>query len=340
MRHARSYLIAGFAVLAIGAVAFAQTSVAPLEEAEPVETLPLEAVNALAELATTKPGNAQNGATLAGTCAACHGLDGKSTLPELYPNMGGQSEKYMAHQLALFKSGERPSPIMQPFASMLSAQDMRDVGAYYAGQGSSAGSADDTVATAGPYEGLKIYEVGEQLYRRGDFERGLPACMAWQGPTGAGNPGPAYPHVGGQHAWYTAKRLEEYRTGSTPQRQDDMFQIMASIASQLTDEEIGALSSYLQGLHRRPDAATLAAIAQMPAVEAPQEAGGDNTEPMAEDVEGRRFAPPGDSTEPRADNEPSDDDAGPANEGGTGGATEPGADAGSADTDGNGQQVP
>lgn len=267
MRHARSYLLAGFAALAVGAVAFAQTTVAPLEEAEPVETLPLEAVDAVAQLATTKPGNAQNGATIAGTCAACHGLDGKATIPEIYPNIGAQSELYMARQLALFKSGERPSAIMQPFAAMLSPQEMRDVGAYFATQGQSAGIADDTVITEGPYEGMKFYEVGQQLFRRGDFERGLPACMACHGPSGGGNPGPAYPLVGGQQAWYTARRLEEYRAGTTGERDQAMFKIMAEIARQLTDEEIGALSSYMQGLHRRPDATTLAAMAAMPAQE-------------------------------------------------------------------------
>src|SRR5690606_4873259 len=73
MRHARSYVFAGIAALAVGAVAFAQTTVAPLEEAEPVEALPLEAVDAVADLARTVPGNAQNGAALAATCAACHG---------------------------------------------------------------------------------------------------------------------------------------------------------------------------------------------------------------------------------------------------------------------------
>jgi cytochrome c553 len=304
MRHARSYLLAGFAALAVGAVAFAQTTVAPLEEAEPVETLPLEAVNALAELARTKPGNAQNGATIAGTCAACHGLDGKSTLPELYPNLGNQSEQYVAHQLALFKSGERPSAIMQPFASMLSAQDMRDVGAHYATQASSAGIADDTLVAEGPYEGMKFYEIGQQLFRRGDFERGIPACMACHGPSGAGNPGPAYPHVGGQQAWYTARRLEEYRAGTTTARDTAKFDIMAAVASRLTDEEISALSSYMQGLHTRPDAATLAAIARLPAPAAAPAAPGDaQTQPAAE---GGQPAP-GDSTEPAADNEPSDD---------------------------------
>src|SRR5690606_41235555 len=45
-----------------------------------------------------------------------------------------------------------------------------------------------------------------------------------------------------------------------------------SIAAELSDEEISALSSYMQGLHTRPDAATLAAIANMPAPAAPADA--------------------------------------------------------------------
>ncbi|MBJ6982174.1 cytochrome c4 [Luteimonas sp. MC1572] len=287
MRHARSYALVGLTALVIGAVAFAQTTVAPLEEAEPVETLPLESVDALAELAKTVPGNAQNGATLAGTCAACHGLDGKSTIPEVYPNIGGQSERYISQQLALFKSGERANAIMQPFASMLSAQDMRDVGAHFAHQATSAGIADDTEVTEGTYAGMKFYEIGEQLFRRGDFAREIPACMACHGPTGAGNPGPAYPHVGGQQSWYTARRLQEYRAGTTTARDTAHFDIMASIARQLTDEEIGALSSYMQGLHTRPDAATLAAIAKLPPpapapAPAPVEAAPDGAAPEGE----------------------------------------------------------
>src|SRR5690606_15893564 len=159
----------------------------------------------------------------------------------------------------------RANAIMQPFASMLSAQDMRDVGAHFATQAKSAGIADDTVVTEGRYEGMKFYEVGQQLYRRGDFERGIPACMACHGPNGGGNPGPAYPLVGGQQSWYTARRLQEYRAGTSTERDTGMFEIMAAIARELSDEEIGALSSYMQGLHKRPDAATLAAMAALPA---------------------------------------------------------------------------
>jgi cytochrome c553 len=254
MRHARAFGFAGLAVLAVAAAAaIAQTTVTPVPEAAPVQTAPLDA-SVLTELAKAKGGDAKAGAAKAGACAACHGLDGNSTAdPTLYPRIAGQSERYIATQLALFKSGHRANAIMQPFAAALSAQDMRDIGAYYATQKSGAGIADDTVIAQGPNQGLKFYEVGQKLYRSGDPQRGVPACMACHGPTGAGNPGPAYPHVGGQQAWYSKRRLEEYRAGVTtlPAAEKAHFDIMAAVAKPLTDEEIQALASYMQGLHAR-----------------------------------------------------------------------------------------
>lgn len=260
MRHARAFGIAGLVVLAVGAVAFAQSTVQPLPDAPPVETRDLND-NAVAELAEASYGDAQRGAQLAGTCAACHGLDGNAEAdPSLYPRIAGQSERYVARQLALFKSSERLSPIMQPYAMPLSAQDMRDLGAHYAQQKSGAGIADDAVIESGPYAGMKFYEVGQKLFRSGDAERGVPACMACHGPAGSGNPGPAYPHVGGQQAWYSAARLYAYREGDTSEGDGHLFNVMASVAQPLTDEEIEALASYMQGLHHRPDPTMLAAI--------------------------------------------------------------------------------
>lgn len=254
MRHARAYGFAGLAVLAVAAAAaIAQTTVTPVPEAAPVQSAPLDAA-AAADLATAKGGDPQAGATKAGACAACHGLDGNATDPTLYPRLAGQSERYIARQLALFKSGERVNAIMQPFAATLSAQDMRDIGAYYATQKSGAGIADDTVIASGPNQGLKFYEVGQKLYRSGDSARGIPACMACHGAAGTGNPGPAYPHVGGQQAWYTARRLQEYRTGTTTEKDPALFHVMSAVAKPLTDEEIQSLSSYMQGLHPRPQA--------------------------------------------------------------------------------------
>lgn len=269
MRHARVYGLAGLATLAImavAAVAFAQATVVPLPENAPVQAMPLDA-SAVAELAKAKWGDAKAGATKAGACAACHGLDGNSSAdPKLYPRIAGQSERYLSRQLALFKSGERSTglaALMQPIVAVLSAQDMRDLGAYFATQKSGAGIADDSAIASGANAGMKFYEVGEKLYRSGDVARGIPACMACHGPTGAGNPGPAYPHVGGQQSWYAARRLQEFRSGTTTERDTHLFSIMATIAKPLTDQEIESLGSYLQGLHNRADEASEEAVAAL-----------------------------------------------------------------------------
>ena len=263
MRHARAYGLAGLAaVAAVAAVAFAQTTVVPLPDNAPVQTAPIDA-SAVADLAKAKDGDAKAGASKAGACAACHGLDGNPTDAQ-YPRLAGHSERYVARQLALFKSGERNTgmaAIMQPYAAPLSAQDMRDLGAWFATQKSGAGVADDSIIAGEPHDGLKFYEVGEKLFRGGDATRGIPACMACHGPAGAGNPGPPYPRLAGQQSAYVARRLQEYRGGTTSQRDSQLFAIMATVTKPLTDQEIQSLASYVQGLHDRSDEASAEAVA-------------------------------------------------------------------------------
>ena len=250
MRTARVHALIGVACLAVAAAAYAQSSAVAVPDNAPVQTAPLE----------EKPatwGDATAGQSKAGACAACHGLDGNAMLQEA-PRIAGMGERYIAEQLAVFKHGERTSglaPMMAPFAMMLSAQDMRDIGAWYATQKPGSGVADDTVIAEGPNKGLKFYQVGERLYRSGDPARNLPACMACHGPSGLGNPGPAYPTLTGQLASYVGRRLEEYRAGTSTYSNPKQFDLMARVAKPLTDEEILSLASYVQGLHARPPAA-------------------------------------------------------------------------------------
>ena len=253
MRLVRHGLV-GVACLALAAAAYAQSTAVAVPDSAPVEVAPLD----------DKPatwGDAKAGQTKAGACAACHGLDGNPADP-LYPRLAGMPERYIAQQLAQFRNGERTSgmaALMVPFASMLSAQDMRDVGAWYVTQAATSGVADDTVIASGPNQGLKFYQVGERLYRGGDAARAIPACLSCHGPSGAGNPGPAYPSVKGQHAAYVARRLEEYRTGTATAKDAASFNLMASVAKSLSDEEIQSLGSYVQGLHARPAGTSKAA---------------------------------------------------------------------------------
>lgn len=271
MRHPRIFGIASLAVVAAATVAFAQSTVTALPEEAPVQTAPLDTAAAAPE--TVSWGDAKRGAALAGTCSACHGLDGNPVDPQ-YPRIAGQSERYVARQLALYKSGERNTGramLMVPFATLLTPQNMRDLGAHFASQKAGAGIADDTLITdpASPYNGMKFYEAGEQLFRRGDASRGIAACMACHGPAGAGNPGPPYPHIAGQLSSYSVQRLQEYRAGETAQQDPHLFNIMADVAKHLTDEEIQSLASYLQGLHDRADEATAEEIAKLGPIATP-----------------------------------------------------------------------
>src|SRR6185312_9332653 len=52
----------------------------------------------------------------ASVCVACHGADGNSVVPA-NPVLAGQHAEYIAAQLAAFKSGARPSPVMQAMAA-------------------------------------------------------------------------------------------------------------------------------------------------------------------------------------------------------------------------------
>ncbi|TCT23491.1 c-type cytochrome [Thermomonas haemolytica] len=241
-----AHALAGIACLAIAAIAYAQSTPVAAPDNAPVQAAPLD----------EKPatwGDAKAGQAKAGVCAACHGMDGNA-MQQNAPRIAGMPERYIAEQLELFKTGQRTSGlagVMMPFASLLSAQDMRDVGAWFAEQKAGAGVADDTVIADGPNKGMKFYQVGERLFRDGDASRGIPACMACHGPAGSGNPGPAYPALHGQDATYVARRLEEYRAGTSSYKNPAHFQLMAMVSKPLTDEEIQSLASYVQGLHAR-----------------------------------------------------------------------------------------
>ncbi|MDU1572078.1 MAG: c-type cytochrome [Pantoea sp.] len=88
-------------------------------------------------LATALPaladGDVNAAAQKAAACAACHGAQGKSSMP-LYPNLAGQNAAYLNHALQAYKKGERSggqAEVMKAFVAGLSDEDMADLSAYY-----------------------------------------------------------------------------------------------------------------------------------------------------------------------------------------------------------------
>jgi cytochrome c553 len=174
-------------------------------------------------------------------CSSCHGPNGNSTNPE-WPRLAGQNAVYIAQQLRLFRAGTRDNPIMKPLAATLSDQDISDVAVYYQAQTISGLEADPS-----------YWKAGEDLYRRGDKARNIPACIACHGPVGRGNPDSGYPALRAQESVYVVKQLNDYAsgaryTGTNVTQVDPNSVMMSTIAKRLTPEDIRNVSSYVQGL--------------------------------------------------------------------------------------------
>lgn len=77
---------------------------------------------------------AETGAQLAkDTCAACHGPTGNSPDPQ-FPKLAGQNPNYLYRQLWAFKTGQRPSEVMNPIAASLSNAQIQAVADFFSRQ--------------------------------------------------------------------------------------------------------------------------------------------------------------------------------------------------------------
>jgi len=93
----------------------------------------LAALLLAASLPALADGDVNAGAQKAAACVACHGAQGKSSMP-LYPNLAGQNAAYLNHALQAYKKGERSggqAEVMKAFVAGLSDEDMADLSAYY-----------------------------------------------------------------------------------------------------------------------------------------------------------------------------------------------------------------
>jgi cytochrome c553 len=180
-------------------------------------------------------GSAEAGKTKAIVCGACHGADGNSVNP-MWPSIAGQHATYLLEQMQAFKNGTRSDPLMTAQSMLLSDEDMRDLAVYFSEQRAASRAVSDE----------SLVTKGEAVYRGGDRESSASACIACHGPTGKGNPAASYPVIRGQYAVYTAKQLRDYASGA--RKSDGVTRVMRDIAARLSDDDIKAVSAYVQGL--------------------------------------------------------------------------------------------
>lgn len=191
-----------------------------------------------AEDAAIKPDLEKAKSIAESICVACHGADGNSPT-SAYPNIAGQGADYLFKQLKEFKAEDgkpalRKNDIMAGMVAALSVEDMKGLAIYFSQQKLKPSAATDA----------KLVDAGKALWRKGDFERGIPACAGCHGPNGAGIP-VVYPRLAGQYAEYTATQLKNFRS---EERSNDPERMMRTIADKLSDKHIKALSDYIAGL--------------------------------------------------------------------------------------------
>ena len=176
-------------------------------------------------------GDAAAGKEKSAKCAACHGADGNSTNPA-WPKLAGQHASYLETQIKHFRDGIRVNAQMAPMVSGLSDEDIADLSAWFSSQTVTGGKAKP-----------ELVQLGAKIYRAGNADTGVPACLGCHGPRGSGNPAAGYPSISGQHDAYVEAQLNAFRTSKRAN------EIMRIIAGKMSDEEIKAVSSFVQGLH-------------------------------------------------------------------------------------------
>ena len=214
-------------------------------------------------------GDVNAGKARAAVCGACHGMNGEGNpaFPDpmnpgktkAVPSLAGQNSGYMAKQLQDFKSGARKDVLMTGQALGLSDADIANLAAYYPTvAGKAATSVDADLAAK-----------GKSLYQGGDMARGITACMACHGPDAAGNDLAKWPALSGQLNDYTVAQLNAFRSGA---RENDPNKMMREVASRLTDDDVAAITVYLQsvsGVAAKAVPAPVAVAAQVAAAPAP-----------------------------------------------------------------------
>ena len=158
-------------------------------------------------------------------CATCHGVDGNSA-SSAFPNLAGQSWRYIYVELKDYKEGRRSNPIMSPMAANLSREDMIDIGNYYAAQ------------VAKP----STFKADEARIKLGKAKADENLCVMCHLGGFAGQN--EIPRVAGQQYDYIVKQMHDFKEGH---RTNDAGN-MSSVSKSLSDEDIINLGHYITSI--------------------------------------------------------------------------------------------
>lgn len=165
------------------------------------------------------------GRAKAQACAACHGADGNSQTGN-FPNLAGQSWRYIYVQLKDYKEGRRKDPVMTAMAATLSKQEMIDVANFFAAQPAKPSS----------------FKADEGKVKLGKAKADETLCaMCHLGGFAGQN---EIPRVAGQQYEYIVKQMSDFKARN---RTNDAGN-MTSVAQTLNETDIENLAHYITSL--------------------------------------------------------------------------------------------
>ena len=72
--------------------------------------------------------------SLAATCAACHGTDGKAVVGEAMARLAGLPKEQIVTSLQAFRDGTRPATVMHQISKGYNNEQIDSIAAYFAAQ--------------------------------------------------------------------------------------------------------------------------------------------------------------------------------------------------------------
>ncbi|MEW5755724.1 MAG: c-type cytochrome [Pseudomonadota bacterium] len=168
-----------------------------------------------AAAAKTVSGDATAGEKVSAKCEACHGKQGHSKDPK-NPSLAGQDQKYLISAINEYANGKRAHEGMKGAVEGLSAEEVKNVAAYYAKQ---------TAAKPDIFLPTEPQLVIEQR------------CSHCHGDRGFSNE-PGKPRLAGQVESYLVLAINEYQDGTRKNK------AMFAVSDVLSMIEIRAIAAY------------------------------------------------------------------------------------------------
>ena len=189
-------------------------------------------------------------------CTGCHGREGRTTPEGYFPRIAGKPAGYLYNQLVNFRDGRRNYPLMVYLVEHLTDEYLREMAQHFA--------AIDLPYPPPQPVALPAQQQSraEALVRRGDPARKIPACAECHGQQLLGVE-PYVPGLLGLSRDYLYGQLGFWKNGERRAHAPDC---MATIASRLTPEDVGAVSAWLAAQPVAKGAKPAAAFATPPSM--------------------------------------------------------------------------